>query len=92
MVNSFDHVHLYAADPEATITFYVEVLGAERLGVIPSSSGGGNHFLILGGQYLVISAFHLTSRQPSRPRSAMARAAPASASRIWGSMSTTWMR
>lgn len=54
---AFDHLHVYAADPEATLAFYEEVLGAERLGSIPAGGGRRNQLVILGGQLLAIAAF-----------------------------------
>ena len=57
MITAFDHIHIYAADPEATRSFYERNLGAERVGAIPASHGRSNRFLILGGQYLVVSEF-----------------------------------
>jgi len=53
----FDHLHVYAADPTATCHFWQQVLGAEAVGDIPNAFGGHNHVLLLGGQYLVVSAF-----------------------------------
>lgn len=53
---SFDHVHLYASDPEATMDFYRRHFGAERVGGSTNAAGDKNHFLILGGQLLVVSA------------------------------------
>lgn len=55
-VLSFDHVHLYAADPERAIAFYRDHFGAERVGATANADGGENHFLLLGGQLLVVSA------------------------------------
>ena len=57
MIDNFDHVHIYAADVEHTIAFYVDVLGAERIGALPNSAGGSNHLLALGGQFIAVSAF-----------------------------------
>lgn len=57
MIASLDHIHLYAEDPERTQRFYEDCFGAERLGTLPNKAGTGNHFLILGGQVLVVSAF-----------------------------------
>ena len=54
MIKSLDHIHIYASDPSATIAFYTELFGAEKLGILPNTQ---NHFLILGGQYLVVSGF-----------------------------------
>ena len=55
-VLSFDHVHVYAADPERAIAFYTGHFGAERVGAVPNADGDDNHFLVLGGQLLVVSA------------------------------------
>jgi len=57
VITSLDHIHFHAADPESTQRFYEEVFGAERLGTLPNKAGTGNHFMILGGQVLVVSAF-----------------------------------
>lgn len=54
-VLSFDHVHVYAADPERAIAFYTGHFGAERVGAITNADGDDNHFLVLGGQLLVVS-------------------------------------
>jgi catechol 2,3-dioxygenase-like lactoylglutathione lyase family enzyme len=54
---AFDHLHVYAADPGATVAFYEDVLGAERLGSIPAAGGRRTQFVILGGQVLAITAF-----------------------------------
>ena len=48
-VNAFDHVHIYAADPDASVGFYVSLLGAEVLGRLPASEGREIQLLILGG-------------------------------------------
>ncbi len=56
-VSSFDHVHVYAADPERTLAFYGRHFGAERLGRLGNATGGVNHLMLLGGQLLVVSAF-----------------------------------
>lgn len=55
-VLSFDHVHVYAADPERAIAFYRAHFGAERVGATANADGDENHFLVLGGQLLVVSA------------------------------------
>ncbi len=54
MITALDHIHIYARDPEHTLAFYQDAFGAERLGVLP---GSNNHFLLLGGQFLVVSEF-----------------------------------
>ncbi len=56
-VSSFDHVHVYAADPARSLAFYEHHLGAERVGELRNAIGGVNHLLLLGGQLLVIGAF-----------------------------------
>lgn len=57
MITALDHIHLYAEDPEQTVRFWEDCFDAERLGTLPNKGGTGNHFLILGGQVLVVSAF-----------------------------------
>jgi catechol 2,3-dioxygenase-like lactoylglutathione lyase family enzyme len=57
MINSFDHVHLYARDLAVALRFYTHDLGAENIGILPSNSGSDNHLLLLGGQFLVVSRF-----------------------------------
>lgn len=54
---TFDHIHIYATDPERTMAFYQTHFDAERLGSLPTPHGDRNHFLILGGQYIVVAAF-----------------------------------
>jgi catechol 2,3-dioxygenase-like lactoylglutathione lyase family enzyme len=55
---TLDHIHVFAHDPARSIAFYVDALGAEHLGALPSSTDKpDNHLLLLGGQFLVISAF-----------------------------------
>ena len=66
---SLDHVHIYTADPEGAQAFYVRHFGAERMGALPTSHGGYNHFLLLGAQVIVISHFPpgLDPREPPAP-------------------------
>lgn len=54
---ALDHVHVYAADPEATIGFYERFFDAERVGRLGTRDGRSNEFIVLGGQVIVISAF-----------------------------------
>lgn len=57
MINAFDHIHIYAHDPEGTMAFYQRHFGAEHIGRLPASDGSTNHVLILGGQYLIVAPF-----------------------------------
>ncbi len=52
MVTGFDHVHLYATDTGATLAFWCDALGAERIGVL-----GDLTLLVLGGQFIAVSEF-----------------------------------
>ncbi|MEZ4324552.1 MAG: VOC family protein [Polyangiales bacterium] len=59
---TFDHVHVYAQDLPHTLDFYMTVLGAEPMGKIPKDNGATgddafNHILLLGGQFMAVSAF-----------------------------------
>jgi lactoylglutathione lyase len=56
-VAAFDHVHVYAADPDRTIEFYRRHFGAELVGHLRNADGDTNRFLLLGGQLLVIGGF-----------------------------------
>lgn len=57
MITALDHIHIYASDPETTLAFYQRHFGAERMGALSNESGSQNHFLLLGGQVLVVSDF-----------------------------------
>jgi catechol 2,3-dioxygenase-like lactoylglutathione lyase family enzyme len=57
MIQAFDHLHVYAADPDASIAFYRDVLDAEVLGSIGTRDGRRNNFILLGGQVIVVAAF-----------------------------------
>lgn len=63
---TLDHVHVYAADPDATIAFYERFFDAERVGQLGTRDGRSNEFIVLGGQVVVISAFPpgLESHEP----------------------------
>ena len=63
---TFDHVHVYAQDLPRSLHFYTEVLGAEVIGKIPKEVGF-NHILLLGGQFMALSAFPpgITPREPA---------------------------
>jgi catechol 2,3-dioxygenase-like lactoylglutathione lyase family enzyme len=56
-VAAFDHIHIYAAEPASTLTFYQRHFAAEHLGRLSNAQGGVNEFLLLGGQLLVVGAF-----------------------------------
>jgi catechol 2,3-dioxygenase-like lactoylglutathione lyase family enzyme len=62
---TFDHVHIYAQDLPRSLHFYTAVLGAEEVGKIPKEVGF-NHILLLGGQFMAVSAFPpgITPREP----------------------------
>lgn len=66
MITSLDHIHIYAATPDETIGFYERHFGAERLGSLGRRGEGANHFLLLGGQVLVVGAFP-DGMEPSEP-------------------------
>jgi catechol 2,3-dioxygenase-like lactoylglutathione lyase family enzyme len=66
MITNFDHIHLYTADLESTRRFYEETLGAEAVGQLPNNHGGHNHLILLGGQFLAISAYP-AGMHPSEP-------------------------
>ncbi|MFT5353908.1 MAG: catechol 2,3-dioxygenase-like lactoylglutathione lyase family enzyme [Polyangiales bacterium] len=57
MVLALDHIHIYAADPDVSIAFYETYFDAECVGSLPTLDERRNHFLILGAQIIVISAF-----------------------------------
>ncbi len=67
MITNFDHVHFYAEDLDASLSFYQDVMGAELVGAIPNSHGGKNHILLLGGQFLAVSGYPpgITPRKPA---------------------------
>lgn len=57
MTSVLDHIHIYATSPADTMAFYEDVLGAERIGPLPTAGSDTIHLLILGGQYLAVSRF-----------------------------------
>lgn len=65
-MTTFDHLHIYAVDPQRSIRFYEECLDAERLGLISNAAGAENHLLILGGQFVVIGHFP-AGMEPATP-------------------------
>ena len=52
MAVTFDHVHIYSADPELALKFWSGAMGAEPVGDLERVK-----LLILGGQFLAISEF-----------------------------------
>lgn len=54
---TLDHIHVYAADPEASLPFYEQYFDAERVGSVDTIDGRKNMFMVLGGQVLVMSEF-----------------------------------
>ena len=54
---TLDHLHVYAADPEASVAFYMRHFDADRLGALPVENGRENIFLLLGAMVLVVSSF-----------------------------------
>jgi catechol 2,3-dioxygenase-like lactoylglutathione lyase family enzyme len=56
-IRRLDHIHVYAADPEASVRFYGDMFKAEAIGMARTSYGGSMHFLRLGGLVLVVASF-----------------------------------
>jgi catechol 2,3-dioxygenase-like lactoylglutathione lyase family enzyme len=65
-VDSLDHIHIYAADPEESAGFYQHHFEAKRVLRNSNINGDTRIFLSLGGQILVIGSFPggLTSAHP----------------------------
>jgi len=63
---ALDHLHIYSDDPESTITFYVDQLGAERSAVLRGDGDRPLHFMVLGGQLVAVCKFPpgLESHEP----------------------------
>lgn len=68
-VISLDHLHVYAAAPEASARFYVEHFGATEIARNNNINGDLRIFLSLGGQVLVLGDFPkgLTAKMPGEP-------------------------
>ena len=56
-VESLDHLHIYAANPEASVAFYEKHFGAKSVHRNSNANGDTRIFLALGGQILVIGDF-----------------------------------
>lgn len=56
-VHLLDHIHIYAAEPEASAQFYTHHLSATPVHRNTNISGDLRIFLALGGQILVVGSF-----------------------------------
>ena len=56
-VESLDHIHIYAADPEESARFYQHHFEAKLVLRNTNANGDARIFLSLGGQILVIGSF-----------------------------------
>ncbi|MBW2274961.1 MAG: VOC family protein [Deltaproteobacteria bacterium] len=56
-VESLDHIHIYAADPEASARFYTDHFEAKLVLRNTNANGDTRIFLALGGQVLVLGSF-----------------------------------
>ena len=56
-VESLDHIHIYAANPEESARFYQQHFEAKPVLRNANSNGDARIFLALGGQILVIGSF-----------------------------------
>lgn len=65
-VESLDHIHVYAADPESSAGFYQQHFEAKPVHRNANADGDVRIFLALGGQILVIGGFPegLTAAEP----------------------------
>jgi len=66
-VESLDHIHIYAADPEASARFYTGHFEADPISRDTNINGDTRIFLALGGQILVLGSFprgHAAARPP----------------------------
>ena len=65
-VESLDHIHIYAADPESSARFYMERFDAKPIVRNTNVNGDARIFLALGGQVLVLGSFP-SGLSPSSP-------------------------
>jgi len=56
-VESLDHIHVYAADPDESARFYQDHFEAKSVHRNENANGDARIFLALGGQILVIGSF-----------------------------------
>jgi len=56
-VESLDHIHIYAADPEESARFYQHHFEAKPVLRNTNANGDTRIFLALGGQILVVGSF-----------------------------------
>ncbi len=68
-VESLDHIHVYAAEPDASAQFYQHHFDAKQVLRNRNANGDARIFLALGGQLLVIGSFPvgLTPATPPEP-------------------------
>jgi len=56
-IHRLDHIHIYAADPDASLRFYEKCFGAEVIAETRTSRGGTMYFLRVGGFVLVLAPY-----------------------------------
>ena len=56
-VESLDHIHIYAAQPETSVRFYEQHFEAKQVVRNENVNGDARFFLALGGQILVVGSF-----------------------------------
>jgi lactoylglutathione lyase len=56
-VESLDHIHIYAAEPERSAQFYADHFEAKAILRNTNANGDTRIFLALGGQVLVLGSF-----------------------------------
>lgn len=66
-VKKLDHIHVYAADPDASAKFYTDHFEAKPIVRNRNANGDTRIFLALGGQVLVLGDFPKGLRPASPP-------------------------
>ena len=68
-IEALDHIHVYCADPEASVAFYRSHFEAGEVHRSDNVHGQQRIFLSLGGQLLVLGPFppDLSASQPPAP-------------------------